>query len=166
MEIEARVLCPLSLPQTHCIVVVSPGIGRLQFRKTAKALDDLIRLLRRTVVGLGKKEIAARIGGAEISRSEKGLHRLVIVAARIKGDAETDRHARRIRIALRRLPEELNRRLKRPMQKKLAGPVEEIALARVLMSGNFKFIRCRDELAVFLFDLPQQVVQFGRVLLL
>ena len=92
MEIEAGVLGPLSLPQTHCIVIGSPGIGRLQFRKSAEALDDLIRLLRRTVVGLGQKEIANWVRGTEVSRPQKGFHRLVVVAARIKGDAQTDRH--------------------------------------------------------------------------
>ncbi len=52
------------------------------------------------------------------------------------------------------------------MQKKLAGPIEKVALARVHAGRNFEFIGSGHEFAVFFFDLAEQVVKFSRVFLL
>src|SRR5580692_8203054 len=155
MEIEAGVLRPSPLPQTHRIVVRGVCIVRLQFRKTREPLYDFISMARRTIVGLGQEEIANRIRGTEICCSQKRFDCIFIVAARVQGDAKTDRRSRRIRETLRRLAEEVNCGLKRPMQKKLTGPVEEITLARILMSCNLKLIHRRHEIPILLFDLPQ-----------
>ena len=141
-------------------------IVRLQFRKTREPLYDFICMARRTVVGLGQEEIANRIRGTEISCSQKRFDCIFIVAARVQRDAKTDRHPRRIRVTLRRLAEELNGGLKRPMQKKLTGPVEKITLARILMSCNLKLIHRRYEVPILLFDLAQQIVHFSSIFLL
>ncbi len=52
------------------------------------------------------------------------------------------------------------------MQKKLAAPVEQVALARIHVGGGFKLVGRRHEFPVLFFDLTQQVMQFRRVLFL
>ncbi len=52
-QVEAGVFCPLTLPQTHRVIVNCQRIVGLQFRKTAKALDYVVRLIGRALIGLG-----------------------------------------------------------------------------------------------------------------
>src|SRR4029077_2180098 len=49
LRVQSGILGPLSLPQTHRIVIGGSRVLRLKFRKTAETLDDLIRLARRAV---------------------------------------------------------------------------------------------------------------------
>src|SRR5580704_9938598 len=62
MQIQDGILSPLAFPQTHRVVVQRAGVAWLQFRETAKALNDVVGLARRTVVGSGKKKVAAWVG--------------------------------------------------------------------------------------------------------
>ena len=64
MKIEGRVLSALPLPQTHRVIIVRLCVVRLQLGESSEALDDLIGLRRRTVVGLGQKEVCSRIRGS------------------------------------------------------------------------------------------------------
>ncbi len=50
------------------------------------------------------------------------------------------------------------------MDQKFTRPVEQIALARILVSGHFEFVRGNYELPVLFFYLTEKVVQFRRVL--
>ena len=84
MEIQARILRPLALPQTHRVVVEGPRIARLKFRETAETLDDFRSLAWGTVVGFGQKKIAAGVGGIQIGGPQQGFDRVVIVTARVE----------------------------------------------------------------------------------
>src|SRR5690242_10083750 len=98
MPIQTWIFRSLSFPKTHCVVIVSVRIARLQFRKALEALDDLIRLTGRAVIGFGKEEIASWIGRAEIGGTKQRFDRLVVVPARVKSNTQSDRHPGRIRV--------------------------------------------------------------------
>ena len=49
------------------------------------------------------------------------------------------------------------------MHEKFAGPIEEIALARVHVRRGFEFIDRGDKIAVLFFNLSQKIVEFGGV---
>ena len=90
MKVEAGILRSLPLPQTHGVIVCARAL-RLKLGKSAEALDHLICLARRTVIGLGKKQITARIRRIQIRRVKQRLDGVVVVAARVEGDAQADR---------------------------------------------------------------------------
>ena len=163
-KIRGWILRALSFPHAHRVVIRSPRIVRMQFRKAPEALDDLVPLQRRTVVSLRQKEVATGIRRAQVSASQQRLHRLVVFAARIKRDSQANGHPRRFRIPLRTLPEHFDRRFQRPVQKQFARPIEQIALARLHVRRGFKFIRRADEVPFFLLDLAKEVMQFRRIL--
>ncbi len=54
----------------------------------------------------------------------------------------------------------------RAVDEEFAGPVEKIAFAGIHVRGDFEFVGGGDEIAVFFFDLGEQIVEFGRVFFL
>ena len=147
-----------SLPETDCVVVLRAGIVGLQLRKSPEPLDYLVGLARRTVVGLRQEEIAARVRRIEIGSAKQRLDRVVIDAARVVCDSETDRQPSRSRVALGGAAEDFNRGLQRSMQEQFAGPVEKIRFTRFLVGCSLEFIGRNHEVAFLFLDLAKKIV--------
>src|SRR5712691_382409 len=160
------ILRALPFPETHREIKLRATVTGLLLRETPEMRDDLFGLAGRTVVGPREKRIDARIGGTEIGGLEQRFHGVVVIAARVVSDAEPDRQARRIGIALRGALKNLNGRLERAVQQQLAAPIEKVALAWIEVRRQFVLVGGCDELAVFFFDLSEQVVQLSRIFLL
>src|SRR5208337_4445202 len=61
MKLEARILRPLSFPQTHRVIEERTRVLRLQLGKTAKSFDDLVGVDWRTVKRPRKEKITTRV---------------------------------------------------------------------------------------------------------
>jgi hypothetical protein len=61
LEVQACVSHPLSLPQAHGVVVLGQRIAGFKLGITPKSRNDVLRLIRRTIVGLGKIEVTAAL---------------------------------------------------------------------------------------------------------
>src|SRR5690242_15923514 len=89
-KVQTAILSSLPFPQTHRVIEDRARIFGLQIGETAESFNHFISLSRRTVVGLGEKVVAARVGRIEIRRFQKGVHRVIVVAAGVERHAETD----------------------------------------------------------------------------
>ncbi len=166
VQIDAGILRAFPLPHAHRVVILRAAVARLEFGETAKALDDFVGLAGRAVVGAREERIEARVAGAEIGGAEERRDGVIVFAERVERHAEADLETRGLRIALHGVAKNGDRRFERAMHEKLAGPVEEIAFARVHVRGDFVFVGGDDEVAVFFFDFGKEIVQLGGIFLL
>src|ERR1700685_3553778 len=166
MNIQVGIFFALPFPETQGVVIKGATVIGLKLGKAAEPLDDLIGLSRRAIESSGEKKIATGVGRIEVGPAKQGLHCVVVITACVEGGTETNHQARRIRVTLGGLLEDLYGRVQSAMKQKLRGPVEEIALGRIGVRGQLELVGGGDKVAVFFLDLAEQIVQFRGVFLL
>src|SRR5208337_3403057 len=133
-------------------------------REPPESLDDLRGLVRRTVICPGQEGVAAGIARVQIRRAQQRFDGFVILAEGIQRQSQDNGHGRRIRVALRAPPENLDRWFQGLVNQKFAAPVKDIVFTRLHVRRDLQFIGGSHKFAVFFFHLTQKIVEFGRVL--
>jgi len=91
-KIDARVLGPLALPKAHGVIVDGLTVLGLKLGKPPEALDDLLGLAWRTVIGPRQEGVAARIAGVQIRRAQQRFNGVVVLAERVERHPQTNGH--------------------------------------------------------------------------
>ena len=142
---------------------VAKGVLGMRADEQGEATGHLVRQGRGDPVHLAEEDVGAGIPGIEVRGVAEGAHGVVVLAARILRDAQSDREPRRPRIPLDGLHEHPTRRLEGAKPQQVVAPVEEVLLGGVHVGGLLELLRGLQQVARRLLGVPQQLAHVGGV---